>query len=303
MTTRNGILEEMQARPNWVLWRLEKINDRTTKVPYQISGYKASSKDPRHWSNYETAFAAYKRGGYNGIGYVFTSEIDLVFIDIDHCIDEEGRLSTLAQDALDTIGNKAYWEISQSGHGLHAFVRGRIPALDTGEGSNKITKLGLEAYCRERYVAFTGNTFPNVPEGTGTLLEFYEEYFPIKGPSKASPGPVAISAVDDLSILARCHRNAKFEALFNGNWEGLYPSHSEADIALCEIVAFYSGRNAEMIDSVFRASALMRDKWDRVGPRTIAKAIALCNEDVSEFKERKQRERRDAIERYYLQSR
>ena len=53
-------------------------------------------------------------------------------------------------------------------------------------------------------------------------------------------------------------------------------------MALCQHLAFWTGRNAERIDRLYRQSALYRDKWDAkradstYGRNTILKCIALC---------------------------
>src|SRR5262249_19249146 len=67
---------------------------------------------------------------------------------------------------------------------------------------------------------------------------------------------------------------AKFVALWNGN-TGDYGSQSEADIALCSHLSFWTGKNPERMDALFRQSGLFRDKWDRTDYRlrTIAAAI------------------------------
>lgn len=63
-----------------------------------------------------------------------------------------------------------------------------------------------------------------------------------------------------------------------------YASQSEADLALCSHLAFWTGRDAAKMDSMFRQSGLMRDKWDRqqsgttYGAITIQKAIENCKE-------------------------
>jgi hypothetical protein len=52
--TRDGnIPAELKAKPNWVRWQLEPVNGRLTKVPYQLSGNKASSTDQTTWTTYE----------------------------------------------------------------------------------------------------------------------------------------------------------------------------------------------------------------------------------------------------------
>ena len=52
-----------------------------------------------------------------------------------------------------------------------------------------------------------------------------------------------------------------FKALWAGN-TSKYSSPSEADMALVSHLAYWTGNNATLIDSLFRRSGLMRPKWD-----------------------------------------
>lgn len=69
--------------------------------------------------------------------------------------------------------------------------------------------------------------------------------------------------------------------LWQGDIAG-YASHSEADMALCNHLAFWCRCDAGKMDAMFRQSGLMRDKWDRkqsgttYGVMTVQKAIAEC---------------------------
>jgi putative DNA primase/helicase len=69
----------------------------------------------------------------------------------------------------------------------------------------------------------------------------------------------------------------KARRLWDGDIAG-YKSQSEADLALCQILAFWTHKDAERIDRLFRQSGLNRDKWDRPDylKRTIEKAIERC---------------------------
>ena len=74
-------------------------------------------------------------------------------------------------------------------------------------------------------------------------------------------------------------RGEKFSSL----WEGDIPvgvTHSEADQALCTILAFWCGGDTDQMDRLFRESGLMREKWDREDYRTatLNKAVAMTTE-------------------------
>lgn len=138
------------------------------------------------------------------------------------------------------------------------------------------------------------------------LLRIWSKYNPHKG-KQTSKAPEArsfsVTCLDDLSIINKCYKSDKFRTLFEGNWEALFSSQSEADVALCTIIAFWANRDPETIERVFESSKLAaRNKWAARADyreRTIAQAIEYCTEDLDEFKARKDRERREAIERYF----
>jgi len=73
---------------------------------------------------------------------------------------------------------------------------------------------------------------------------------------------VAALSLDDSELLERA-RNAYNAATLRLLWAGDfsdYPSQSEADLALCAILAFWTARDPGRIDSLFRESGLMRPK-------------------------------------------
>ena len=94
-------------------WKYEKRNGRLTKVPYTPgTDDKASTKDPATFAPLSEALEAV--GDYDGIGVgVFG---DLGAIDIDHCISDNGELSEMAVDIMETM--QAYTEYSPSGKGV-----------------------------------------------------------------------------------------------------------------------------------------------------------------------------------------
>jgi primase-polymerase (primpol)-like protein len=72
-----------------------------------------------------------------------------------------------------------------------------------------------------------------------------------------------------------------FSLLWEGKWQDSFASQSEADLSLCCKLAFWSGKDKEQMDRLFRRSALYRDKWDEkhhasgatYGEETLNKAI------------------------------
>jgi P4 family phage/plasmid primase-like protien len=84
---------------------------------------------------------------------------------------------------------------------------------------------------------------------------------------------------DIICKLRKQKNGEKFSKLYDRGDFSDYGSRSEADLALCSMLAFRIGDNPELIDSLFRDSALYREKWERDDYReeTIRKAIDGCN--------------------------
>lgn len=81
--------------------------------------------------------------------------------------------------------------------------------------------------------------------------------------------------------IKRSKQSDKFKRLYSGDTTG-YSSQSEADQALCNILAFWTDKNPDQMDRIFRESDLIRSKWDEkrgeqtYGEVTIEKAILGC---------------------------
>ena len=161
-------LAELQARPQWVAYCLEEVTDkegktRLTKIPYNArTGYKASSTKPNTWTTYEQAEQALHNARnatgkpYDGIGYVFNG--DIIGIDLDHCIDEQGNIDAWALEIVMRIAS--YAEISPSGTGIHILVRGN---LQGHKGTRRLMpdkrhkEAAIELYSEGRFFTITGN--------------------------------------------------------------------------------------------------------------------------------------------------
>jgi hypothetical protein len=82
-------------------------------------------------------------------------------------------------------------------------------------------------------------------------------------------------------------KNAKNGDAFDRLWRGKttgYPSQSEADLALCGMLAFWTKRDADRMARLFDASGLSREKWKRDDYRsmTIDLAIEGCEDTHTE---------------------
>lgn len=111
---------------------------------------------------------------------------------------------------------------------------------------------------------------------------------PAPVPAPTAPGPLewdseindgGLMDLDDLALIERAKRSksgTQFAALWSGDVTG-YKSASEADIALCNALAFWTNKDAARIDRLFRQSGLMREKWDRPTAGSTYGAITIQN--------------------------
>ena len=99
---------------------------------------------------------------------------------------------------------------------------------------------------------------------------------------KASIESNRVSFLTDEELIEKAY-NAKNGFKFQSLMAGEIPegkSHSDADMALASILAFWSNGDIEQMDRLFRESGLMRDKWDELrgdctyGEITLNKAVA-----------------------------
>src|SRR5438105_1835675 len=230
--------QQLREIPQWVLWRYEVRDGRSTKIPYQASGVKADVSDPLTWSSYEALFEVSKTGKFNGLGFVLTGDNGIIAWDLDHCMDAEtGVIADWARDIV--AGLSSYTEITPSGAGLRILHYGVIPERGRKKGD-------VECYSNKRYVTITGNHLP----GTPTNIEHRTDdiWQTVFGSSGSA-----------LTSLLRMPRGAD---LWNGQWQKYFKSQSEADLALCRMLGELTNWNAKAIDELFRRSKLMRSKWD-----------------------------------------
>ena len=96
---------------------------------------------------------------------------------------------------------------------------------------------------------------------------------------EASSVANSMSDKELIECARRAENGAKFTRLWTGDWSE-DTSPSEADLALCSILAFWTRRDASRIEKLFRQSGLSRKKWERSGYResTIGRACDLTKE-------------------------
>ncbi len=277
------IPNELKIRLQWIVWRSEPRpgSDKRTKVPYSPVTFRhAKSTDPTTWGSFDVAIAEYQRGSFDGVGYVFTEADGFTGVDLDHCCDAHGVLQPWALDIVQTLDSYTEW--SPSNRGVHVIIQGRLPKGGRRKGK-------VEMYDSARYFTMTGSWVPVTPrvieERQAALEALHARVFPRqekREQAKRSSSPVQCR--DDEELLRRAMRaknGDKFSALWQGNFSSEYPSQSEADLALCNFLAFWTDGDSARIDRLFRSSGLYREKWDArhyadgrtYGQATVARAL------------------------------
>lgn len=149
----DAIPEELKQRPQWVVWRLQNGK----KIPFTPGAWSngpvgASHSKPNTWRSFADALKAYtasqrSKSPFDGIGFVFSADDPFCGLDFDDCIDASGQIAPGVQMLLDEL--HTYAEISQSGRGVKAIVRAKLPAAGIRGGA-------YELYDQRRFFALTG---------------------------------------------------------------------------------------------------------------------------------------------------
>lgn len=285
-----GIPEELKKYPCWVNWAIEEGDGKPTKIPLNPkTGGQAQSNNPSTWGTYDEAVYRWKNcenGGIEGIGFEFSNGYS--GIDLDKCRNPEtGEIEPWAREIIDQM--KSYTEVTPSGTGLHVLLKGTLP-----QGGRR--KSNLEMYDKGRYFTVTGQHLEGTPltieSRESALREIHARYIgghPKGAEPKSPSSPLDISDSDLIEKAKKATNGGKFRQLWEGHFSE-YDSQSEADLALCSTLAFWTGKDAARIDTLFRQSGLMREKWDErhfgdgrtYGQQTIEKAIHGTTETYRE---------------------
>lgn len=283
MVDIKNIPAELKSSCQFCVWKFEKRNGQKTKMPYNpATGERARINDLRTFSDFKNTLVTYAMGGYDGIGIAVGNGIGA--FDIDHCIREDGTLNDTADTVL-SIFSTAYVEKSPSGKGLRGFFH--VPEDYVYDKTvyyiNNRSK-GLEVYmpgATNRFVTVTGDVYrtgeiPHDETAMSTLLDTLMK----RNKQVQQTHFQHHSYLDDGAVIAHANEASnsdKFKKLYAGEWEDLYGSQSDADMALLSILAFWCGCDEEQMDRIFRTSGLMRDKWDRKQAGSTYGAISIRN--------------------------
>jgi putative DNA primase/helicase len=282
-----AVPEAMKQVRRWVCWKYQIRDGKRTKVPHTPGEGEAKSTDPTTWRTFEEVLQAEQF--YDGIGFVLGDS--WLGIDWDDVRDlDTGEWKPGILEEIKSVGS--YAEVSPSGTGAHVIARGEKP------GPRCRAKGEVhEIYDSGRYFTVTGDHIRGAPDevhepAPGSLEAIYAKIGTSKTPGeKQETTPkvqvhrptTSVDLPDEevIGLAERARNGPKFSALWRGDISG-YPSHSEADMALCSILAFYT-QDPSQIERLVRSSGLYREKWDRAdyAGATIATALQGVGETYS----------------------
>ena len=245
-----NIPNELQALKQWVLWRRDPDGKGGfTKVPVQPNGKLASVTNSNTWTNFAQAVASAHT--FDGIGFVFTAQDEFAGLDLDYSTDP---VICERQKKIAEVFN-SYSEISQSGQGLHIIIKAQV------QGGRRRDK--VELYSQDRFFCMTGNVWRNSPieerQELATIL--WQEMGNCKEQTPTWQGDPNQKYSDEeiKSWAINAENGEKASKLLEGHWQDYYPSQSEADWAIINIIAYYSNCQAQ-VARIFRACALGQRK-------------------------------------------
>jgi putative DNA primase/helicase len=281
---------ELKTRPQWVVWRsVEKPNGKKLdKTPFQPNHTSrlARTNDPSGWSDFSTALRAYEANPIlDGVGFVFDAEDPYLGFDFDDCVDPDtGALHEAVAELLEDLGG--YAEVSPSGTGVKAIVRGRKPGARC---STKETPWGGEfaMYEKTRYFALTGRVLGEhreIGEAQEAVDRAYSAAFGEgENPLTATPTTtrcesegrdIPLKDEDLIALACRSKYGERFSRHHHeGDTEG-YASRSEADFAHLADLCFWTGADEERMVELFCRSALyVPEKGPSYVRRSARKAV------------------------------
>ena len=263
---------------------------RTEKVPFDWrTGTNANAHDPAIWLSADAAIVQLSMWGDAVVpgdvgvclGFVLTRNASIWCLDLDHCI-RDGKWTPVAEQVMRSLHGAAV-EVSQSGEGIHIWGTGSAPTH-----TMKCAALGMEFYTEARFIALTGNVLAGYASTVhdAAIAHLVATCFPPREvvTAEVGDGPCAEwrGPADDEVLIARMLRStsaasafgarASFADLWTANvpkLSAVYPDGgdrafdaSQADAALAQHLAFWTGKDAARIERLMRRSALAREKWD-----------------------------------------
>lgn len=300
--------QEMTQETRWGSWYHGQEDGLLTKKPWDpVHNNNGKVNDPRTWTTYQQAFSYYNPQDDRNMAFYCGNSWCL--LDLDHIRQEisdyQQGFENIITDVFRIIG-PTYAEISTSGEGLH-FIFQVDQSVKNFGSKKRASELGHELYHDKRFIALTGNCFNGcyhiVVVNQDQWARLYRLVFndPLDKPSvnqrpnitgkinHRSDKQLSTNAMATIKRILASSDGANFDRWLNGSfWESTQDAkdhgvqnfdHSEVDLKCCNVLAYHTACNPQLMDEIFRHTGLYRSKWDEwhgsqtYGDMTIAKAV------------------------------
>lgn len=301
---RENIPQELKEIAHWVPFKLEWTGSKYTKVPKDfMNGHTmgVTKKYSNRFLSFEQALHYYLNSQYqfDGIGFVFTDQNNIMGIDIDDCY-SDGTLHDHAREIL--FSSNSYAEFSPSHKGIHIILKGKMGNGWRNKVPDKNTGITYEMYDDERYFTFTGTP---IIQGRDKILEWEKEkletiYNKFWASNVKDPAPKTLptnitylppSHEENCKYLKRgMEKDSNLIEMLNGDHRS--GDESDDDFALLCKLAFWSNKDQDLMFEAFVNSNYYNSKDQKhlkkcenrkdYIPRTIQNAIKATTETAKE---------------------
>jgi hypothetical protein len=284
------MLSALKNYPQFIVWKAVQYEGepKPRKVPISyVTGHECSAHDATNWLTYEDAVARAPLVHGTGVGFVLTPLDPIACIDLDACLLDNKTWSPFATQMMEWFAGAAV-ELSYSGNGLHLWFQYDLNQIPANHKTRSKDVPGLEVYTSNRFIALGSEVYhgSSLTDGTVPLLHTFTHYLPGTTSEAAdwsdTPVPEWSGPEDDGELIQKMLASRQSAAsafggkaslvdLWGCNEEKLaetYPSESgdvfdrsAADAALFSYLAFWTGKNCERMDRLFRMSELVRQKY------------------------------------------
>ena len=270
-----SLINKFRGQKRWVNWQYKTVDGKQTKMPI------GKSNDPTTWSTYD------ELKDKKNVGIMFGLDKKFLGIDIDHCV-ENGKIVHEYRDEIVNFikQSNTYVELSPSKTGIHLYFELTEPLeLITNK------KAPYEVYSSLRFFTVTGDKLGQdrevrtiTPDEANSLLSLIR--YPWGKDKKEELNLTQnVESLDDTELLKKMFNSKtgkKLEALYNGDISDYDNDDSNADMALCLSLAFWTRKDSNQMERIWLSSPLgQREKTQNrldYRSRTIQNAISQCAE-------------------------
>ena len=261
---------EMKALPNWCVLKIykDKATGTTKKFivnPNNPQGGWAKHNDPSNWTTFDKAMEYARKNNGAGLSFAIKGSGFNAF-DLDHCYDKETKTyNETAKKFLADLPN-SYAERSVSGTGLHIFTKGSV--CENGKYNEARGGAAVEVFETWGFVSMTGNVVDEQHKNLVDLPDEVKKSIQTEiGEKKVYQAPAqnrnqfhnyARSDSEVIDVIRKSKKADEFNSLMNGAL--LCGDHSDTDIKLMGILAYFTNGNVQQMKSIFKQSKLYREK-------------------------------------------